>query len=83
MYKADYGLTEEQIAEFKEAFGLFDKDSDGRITEAELRIVMTSLGQSPTDEELHNMVTLVDQDGMLLFHASYLSTIESLEFRFW
>ena len=62
--QADYGLSEEQIAEFKEAFGLFDKDSDGRITEAELRIVMTSLGQSPTDEELHNMVTLVDQDGM-------------------
>ena len=25
-------LTEEQIAEFKEAFSLFDKDGDGTIT---------------------------------------------------
>lgn len=25
-------LTEEQIAEFKEAFALFDKDGDGRCT---------------------------------------------------
>ena len=25
-------LTEEQIAEFKEAFSLFDKDGDGKIT---------------------------------------------------
>jgi calmodulin len=25
-------LTEEQIAEFKEAFALFDKDGDGSIT---------------------------------------------------
>ena len=29
-------LTEEQIAEFKEAFSLFDKDGDGTITTKEL-----------------------------------------------
>lgn len=34
--------------EFKEAFRLFDKDHDGRITEAELGVVMRSLGQRPT-----------------------------------
>lgn len=34
--------------EFKEAFMLFDKDHDGRITEAELGVVMRSLGQRPT-----------------------------------
>lgn len=28
--------TEEQIAEFKEAFSLFDKDGDGTITTKEL-----------------------------------------------
>ena len=28
----DEQLTEEQIAEFKEAFSLFDKDGDGTIT---------------------------------------------------
>ena len=38
--------TEEQIAEFKEAFSLFDKDGDGTITTKELGTVMRSLGQN-------------------------------------
>lgn len=61
--QAEYGLTQEQIAEFQEAFRLFDKDCDGRITSTELGIVMRSLGQRATETELKNMVTLVDQDG--------------------
>ncbi|KAJ8923113.1 hypothetical protein NQ315_001666 [Exocentrus adspersus] len=32
----EYGLSEDQVAEFKEAFMLFDKDEDGTITMAEL-----------------------------------------------
>ena len=56
-------MSDEQVAEFKEAFMLFDKDLDGRITATELGIVMRSLGQRPTETELKNMVTLVDQDG--------------------
>lgn len=35
-------LTEEQIAEFKEAFQIFDKDGDGLITTKELGTVMRS-----------------------------------------
>ena len=57
-------LTEEQIAEFKEAFSLFDKDGDCTITTKvvslclprsfpqELGTVMRSLGQNPTEAEL-------------------------------
>lgn len=60
---AEFGLSEEQISEFAEAFKLFDKDLDGRITSSELGIVMRSLGQRPTEQELKNMVTIVDQDG--------------------
>merc|ERR1712118_607662 len=56
-------LTEEQIAEFKEAFSLFDKDGDGTITTKELGTVMRSLGQNPTDAELQDMVNEVDGDG--------------------
>merc|ERR1712122_474547 len=56
-------LTEEQIAEFKEAFSLFDKDGDGTITTKELGTVMRSLGQTPTEAELHDMINEVDNDG--------------------
>merc|ERR1712003_43207 len=56
-------LTDEQIAEFKEAFALFDKDGDGTITTKELGTVMRSLGQTPTEAELHDMINEVDSDG--------------------
>lgn len=46
--QSEYDLSEEQVAEFKEAFMLFDKDEDGTITMAELGVVMRSLGQRPT-----------------------------------
>ena len=49
-------LTEEQIAEFKEAFSLFDKDGDGTITTKELGTVMRALGQNPTEAELQDMI---------------------------
>lgn len=53
-------LGDEQIAEFKEAFTLFDKDGEGRITTEELGIVMRSLGQNPTEAELRTMVKELD-----------------------
>ncbi|KAL0830882.1 hypothetical protein ABMA28_002986 [Loxostege sticticalis] len=66
-------LTEEQIAEFKEAFSLFDKDGDGTITTKELGTVMRSLGQNPTEAELQDMINEVDADGEI-FDKLYLST---------
>jgi len=65
-------LTEEQIAEFQEAFSLFDKDGDGTITTKELGTVMRSLGQNPTQAELQDMINEVDADGLNLFISTYI-----------
>ena len=56
-------LTEEQFAEFKEAFSLFDKDDDGSITPKELGEVLGTLGQNVTEAELQKIVNELDQDG--------------------
>ena len=51
------------MAEFKEAFSIFDKDGDGSITGEELRASLVSLGREPTSDELDAMVREVDTDG--------------------
>ena len=59
----DLNLTPEQIANFREAFNVFDKDGDGRITAKELGTVMRSLGQNPSEAEIQDMVNEADIDG--------------------
>ncbi|CAH1267592.1 CALM1 [Branchiostoma lanceolatum] len=67
-------LSEEQIAEFKEVFGLFDQDNSGSITTNELGEVMESLGHKPELAELqasrrfnsnglNDMINEMDHDG--------------------
>ncbi|KAL4238030.1 hypothetical protein ACF0H5_002741 [Mactra antiquata] len=56
-------LTPEQIAEFKEAFNLFDRDGSGSISTKELGIVMKSLGETKSDAELAKLIAEVDVDG--------------------
>jgi calmodulin len=55
-------LTEQQIAEFKEAFNLFDKDGDGAISVKELGTVMRALGNNPTESELQDIINELDQN---------------------
>ena len=55
-------LTEEQKAELKEAFSLFDKDGDGTITIDELSIVMKSIGQASSKEAIKEMIGDIDDD---------------------
>jgi calmodulin len=49
--------------EILEAFKLFDKDGNGFISAAELRHVMTNLGEVITDEEVDELIREADIDG--------------------
>lgn len=45
-------MTKKQIDEYKEAFKMFDKDGDKKISVSELGEVMRMLGMDPTKQEL-------------------------------
>lgn len=49
--------------EIREAFKVFDRDNNGFISAAELRHVMTSIGEKLTDDEVDEMIREADQDG--------------------
>jgi len=49
--------------ELKAAFRCFDKDGSGTIEQAELRAIMTTLGQKMTDAEVDEMWKEADNDG--------------------
>merc|ERR1711957_1081504 len=57
------GLSEEQLDEVREAFGLFDADASGSIDVRELKAAMRSLGFEIKNEELKKMVSDIDGDG--------------------
>merc|ERR1712025_1408860 len=52
--------TEEELIE---VFKVFDRDGNGFISAAELRHVMTNLGEKLTDEEVDEMIRDGDGDG--------------------
>ncbi|MBW4632277.1 MAG: EF-hand domain-containing protein [Iphinoe sp. HA4291-MV1] len=55
-------LSEQQVEKLWEAFKVFDEDGSGAISTEELGQIMRSLGQSPSDTELRDMIKEVDVD---------------------
>ncbi|KAF3883761.1 MULTISPECIES: EF-hand domain-containing protein [Nostocales] len=55
-------MTEEEVTKLWEAFKVFDADGSGAISANELGQVMRSLGQSPNDTDLRDMIKEVDVD---------------------
>ena len=49
--------------EIKEVFRVFDNDGNGLISAAELRLVMSNLGEKLTDEDVDEMIRKTDIDG--------------------
>jgi len=58
----DTGLTEEQQREYEEAFRDLDKNHTGFLSPMELGILMRSLGQALTDEDMRNSNITADNE---------------------
>ena len=56
-------ITEEQRQEIKEAFDLFDSESNGVIDSKELKVAMRALGFEPKKEEIRKLLNDVDKAG--------------------
>uniref|UniRef100_A0A2I2YJ43 EF-hand domain-containing protein n=1 Tax=Gorilla gorilla gorilla TaxID=9595 RepID=A0A2I2YJ43_GORGO len=52
LFSEQCDFTEDQTAEFKEAFQLFDRTGDGKILYSQCGDVMRALGQNPTNAEV-------------------------------
>lgn len=50
--------------EFRQAFILYDKDSDGAISPKVLGNAMRTLGQNPTEDELKDLINEFDCEGL-------------------
>ncbi len=47
----------------KEAFSIFDRDGDGKISSKEIGCVLKRLGYCPTKQQLEKIIRKVDLDG--------------------
>ena len=73
-------LTEDQTAQHKKAFDLLDKNKDGDITTSELGAAMKSIGLSPSEAELQDMIKSVDADasGTLDFNEFQVMIVKQI-----
>lgn len=67
-------LTDQQKSDIKEAFDLFDSGGVGKINIKDLKIVLHSLGQDQTKEEMEKIITDMDCDGQ--GHISFQQFLE-------
>jgi Ca2+-binding EF-hand superfamily protein len=56
-------LTEQQKAEIKEAFDLFDTDGSGNIEVKELKVALRALGFEPHKEDIKKLLADIDKGG--------------------
>lgn len=50
-------------AELKETFGMFNKSGSGQVSAAELKIIMSGLGEKFTDKDIDDMIKVADKSG--------------------
>ncbi|KAJ3443028.1 ef-hand protein [Anaeramoeba flamelloides] len=71
-------LQDNQKAEIKEAFDLFDKDGDGKVEGSSIGTILRSLGINPTLKEIEELEQEIEtnEEGILTFQ-SFLTKVTS------
>ena len=66
--------TRDKEEEIREAFRVFDRDGTGMISAAELRHVMTNIGEKLSDQEVDEMIREidVDRDGQVNYEGTQM-----------
>ncbi|TRY66978.1 hypothetical protein TCAL_05972 [Tigriopus californicus] len=62
-------FSEDQIAEFQEAFMLFDTKGDGMIPANQVGEVVRALGQNPTEADIRRLVQNNNNEGRVTFET--------------
>merc|ERR1711872_344611 len=62
-------FNEDQIAEFQEAFLLYDQRGDGKIPVSQIGDVMRALGQNPTESDVKKLVVEHRADDRVTFEV--------------
>jgi Ca2+-binding EF-hand superfamily protein len=70
-------LTEQEDAECRECFNLFDRDKDGKISISELGLIMRSLGRAPTELEVKDYMKSIDIKGTGSFDINGLLEVST------
>uniref|UniRef100_A0A0B6Y689 EF-hand domain-containing protein n=1 Tax=Arion vulgaris TaxID=1028688 RepID=A0A0B6Y689_9EUPU len=71
-------FSSQQIQDFQEAFGLFDKDGDGYLSSSEIGVVIRSLGGVVTEAELQEMTEQFDQKSGQVDFSDFLALMASI-----
>lgn len=67
--EAENKISKKEIAQYKEAFSLFDKENTGSITTEGLIGVFEKLGKDPNDQHVKDIINELDvgKDGYVTF----------------
>ena len=69
VFAALQNVTNNQRKEYTQAFEVFDKDKDGFVSRQELKTIMRSLGQNPSEDDIEELMVTADsnQDGKISY----------------
>ncbi|XP_053676922.1 myosin-2 essential light chain isoform X2 [Anopheles nili] len=68
-YRSITNLTEDQLAEFQEAFNLFDNRGDGKIQQQQIGECLRALGQNPTESDVKKFTMQLKPDERVSFEV--------------